>query len=122
MMKLKTALLLCVCLFLSMPSNAKIRTIFLNKESRYDDRSLGPTIPIEATYDDELHELTLMLFDEDYSILVEVKDEKGNVIYTDYLMMIDGSKVQIPLEGLAIGKYILSISDGEDNFIGDFVY
>ncbi len=122
MMKLKTVLLLCVCLFLSMPSNAKIRTIFLNKKSRYDDRSLGPTIPVEATYDDKLHELTLMLFDEGYSILVEVKDEKGNVIYTDYLMMIDGSKVQIPLEGLTAGKYTLSISDGEDDFIGDFVY
>lgn len=122
MMKQKTALLLCVCLFFSMPSNAKIRSIILNKKCKCDDRSMGYTIPIEATYDDELHELTLMLFDEGYSILVEVKDEKGNVIYTDYLMMIDDSKVQVPLEGLAKGKYTLSISGGKDDFIGDFVY
>lgn len=122
MMKLKTVLL-CVCLTAPLLSNAKKTLIDWTYTTRHtDDRSLGPAIPIEATYDDELHELTLMLFDEGYSILVEVKDEKGNVIYTDYLMMIDGSKVQIPLEGLAIGKYTLSISDGEDNFIGDFVY
>lgn len=119
MMKLKVVLL-CACLSISLFSNARPRHIKFKLDTR--TRSLGPTIPIEATYDDELHELTLMLFDEGYSILVEVKDEKGNVIYTDYLMMIDGSKVQIPLEGLAIGKYTLSISDGEDNFIGDFVY
>lgn len=121
MMKLRNTLLLCVCL-VTLSSNAKIRAIHFNKKSNSDDRSLGPITPIEATFDDELHELTLRLFDEGYSILVEVKDEKGNVIYTDYLMMVDGSKVQIPLEGLAAGKYTLSISDGEDDFSGDFIY
>lgn len=105
-----------------MPSNAKVHNIFLKKKSRYDDRSLGSTFPIEASFDDELHELTLMLFDESYSILVEVEDAKGNVIYTDYLVMIDDSKVQVPLEGLADGKYTLSISDGKDDFIGYFMY
>lgn len=120
MMRLKTALLLCVC-FISLPSNAKVRAIHFKKKSKCEERSLGPTIPIEATYDDELHELTLMHFDEGYSILVEVKDEKGNVIYTDYLMMIDGSKVQIPLEGFTACKYTLSISDGKDDFTGDFI-
>lgn len=122
MMKLKTPLLLCVCLFFSIPSNAKTSTIHFKKMNKCEERSLDPTIPIEATYDDELHELTLILFDEGYSILVEVKDEKGYVIYTDYLMMIDGSKVQIPLEGLTISKCTLSISDGEDELIGDFIY
>lgn len=119
MMKLKTVLL-CTCLGLSLLSNARPRHVKFKLENQ--TRSLGPIIPIEATFDDELHELTLRLFDEGYSILVEVKDEKGNVIYTDYLMMVDGSKVQIPLEGLAAGKYTLSISDGEDDFSGDFIY
>lgn len=121
MMKLKTVLL-CACLAAPLLSNAKKTIINWTHTTRHtSDRSLGPIIPIEATFDDELHELTLLLFDEGYSILVEVKDEKGNVIYTDYLMMVDGSKVQIPLEGLAAGKYTLSISDGENDFIGDFI-
>lgn len=112
MMKLKTVLL-CACLAAPLFSNAKkTRINWKYTTGHADDRSLGPTIPIEATFDDEFHELTLMLFDEGYSILVEVKDEKGNVIYTDYLMMIDGDKVEIPLKGLADGKYTLSISDG----------
>lgn len=119
MMKLK-AVLLCACLGISLLSNARPRHIKFKLNTK--TRSLGPTIPIEATFDDELHELTLMLFDEGYSILVEVKDEKGNVIYTDYLMMIDGGKEQIPLEGLATGKYTLSISDGKNDFTGDFIY
>lgn len=118
-MKLKIVFLFA-CLSIPLLSNAGPRLI--DFKSHTDDRSLGPMIPIEASYDDELHELTLMLFDEGYSILVEVKDEKGNVVYTDYLMMIDGSKVQIPLEGLTTGKYTLSISDGEDDFAGDFIY
>lgn len=121
-MKLRKVLLALGFLFISLTSNAASSRILLKKTRHADDRSLGPIIPIEATFDDELHELTLMLFDEGYSILVEVKDEKGNVIYTDYLMMVDDSKVQIPLEGLAAGKYTLSISDGEDDFIGDFIY
>lgn len=120
-MKLKTVLL-CACLAAPLLSNAKKTIINWTHTTRHtSDRSLVPIIPLEATFDDELHELTLLLFDEGYSILVEVKDEKGNVIYTDYLMMVDGSKVQIPLEGLAAGKYTLSISDGENDFIGDFI-
>lgn len=118
-MKLKN-IFLCVCLVIPLLSNAKPRHIYFKSHS--SDRSLEPTSPIEATFDDELHELTLMLFDEGYSILVEVKDEKGYVIYTNYLIMINGSKIQIPLEGLATGKYTISISDGKNDFIGDFIH
>lgn len=122
MIKLKTVLL-CVCLATPLLSTAKkIRINWTHTTRHTNERSLEPASPIEATFDDELHELTLMLFDEGYSILVEVKDEKGYVIYTNYLIMIDGSKVQIPLEGLATGKYTISISDGKNDFIGDFVY
>lgn len=120
MMKLKNKFLLAACLVVPLLSNARPR--HLDFKANTDDRSSDFVIPIEATFDDELHELTLMFFDDGYSILVEVKDEKGYVIYTDYLMMIEGNKVQIPLKGHTKGKYTLSISGGKDDFIGDFVY
>lgn len=69
-MKLKTVLL-CACLAAPLLSNAKKTIINWTHTTRHtSDRSLVPIIPLEATFDDELHELTLLLFDEGYSILV----------------------------------------------------
>lgn len=122
MKNLKIASLLCMCLFAVTPSNAKIRSIFLNKKCKFDERTLDASISIEAFFDDELKELTLAFYDEGYSVLVEVKDNGGNVVYTNHIMMVDGDNVRIPLEELSAGKYILSISDGETMLAGEFVY
>ncbi len=121
MKNLKNVLFLCMCLFAVTPSNAKIRSIFLNKKCKFDERILDADVSIEAFFDDELKELTLAFYDEGYSVLVEVKDNGGNVVYTNHLMMVDGDNVRIPLEGNSVGKYTLVISDDKNEWIGDFI-
>lgn len=112
--------LLYVCLAMPILSNAKPRRVVFKSYS--DDRTLDASVSIEAFFDDELKELTLAFYDEGYSVLVEVKDNGGNVVYTNHLMMVDGDNVRIPLEELSAGKYLLSISDGETMLAGEFVY
>lgn len=110
-MKNLKIVLLFVCLVFPFLCSAKKTRISWTLTTRHvDDRTLDADVSIEAFFDDELKELTLAFYDEGYSVLVEVKDNGGNVVYTDHLMMVDGDNVRIPLEGNSVGKYTLVIS------------
>lgn len=121
-MKNLKIVLLFVCLVFPFLCSAKKTRISWTLTTRHvDDRTLDADVSIEAFFDDELKELTLAFYDEGYSVLVEVKDNGGNVVYTDHLMMVDGDNVRIPLEGNSVGKYTLVISDDKNEWIGDFI-
>lgn len=121
-MKNLKIVLLFVCLVFPFLCSAKKTRISWTLTTRHvDDRTLDASVSIEAFFDDELKELTLAFYDEGYSVLVEVKDNGGNVVYTNHLMMVDGDNVRIPLEGNSVGKYTLVISDDKNEWIGDFI-
>mgnify|MGYP003378984450 CR=1 FL=1 len=121
-MKNLKIVLLFVCLVFPFLCSAKKTRISWTLTTRHvDDRTLDASVSIEAFFDDELKELTLAFYDEGYSVLVEVKDNGGNVVYTNHLMMVDGDNVRIPLEGTSVGKYPLVISDDKNEWIGDFI-
>lgn len=121
MMKIKV-MFVFMCLIIPLLADATSRCISFTKKGNYKDRSLVQTIPIEAFFDDEFQELTLKFWDDGYPILIEVKDEVGNIIFVNSYPVSSGSIFQIPLKDIPSGKYTLSVSDGKESLMGDFYY
>lgn len=120
MMEIKV-MFVCACLAVTLLDNAASR-VRLEKTVNREDRSLIQTIPIEAFFDDELQELTLKFWDDGYPILIEVKDEVGNIIFVNSYPVNSGNIFQIPLKGIPSGKYTLFVSDEKEFLMGDFYY
>ncbi len=119
-MKAFRFLLVAISLLCVIPCFGK--RVRLNGNWDRKQKSIGIDIPITATVDENMKELSLQFNRNIGLVYVTIYNSLGEVVYYEVLDAIEFSSYTIQLDKKLQGEYVISISDNMNNVYGLFEF
>lgn len=118
-MRVFKSVLIVFCLTIPFSVFAR-RDIYIKKKWNAAIKSITPQRQVEAWIEDNNRDLSLLFYQNMGLINITVTDSSGKIIYNEETEVTEGKFLDILLEDLTDGIYILSITNNNNLLYGEF--